>query len=591
MVRIGGASAFWGDSVVGPLQLVAHGALDYLVFDYLAETTMAILAAARLKDRDAGYATDFVEVAMRNVLADVARKRIKVLANAGGINPEGCRQALLRLASELGVVVRVAVVEGDDVNDRLGTLGATRADGVTPAALPVHTLSANAYLGALPIARALAEGADIVITGRCVDSALTLAPLMHEFGWPMDDYDRLAAGSLAGHIIECGCQVTGGLYTDWEQVPDWANAGYPVIECSADGSFVVTKPPATGGLVAPLAVAEQLVYEIGDPAEYLLPDVVCDFTAVTIREVGPGRVRVAGARGRAPTDRYKVSVTYRDGFRSAGTMIIIGIDAAAKARRTGEAILERMHGLLAREGMADFRETLVEVIGAETMYGPHARRPASREVMMRVAVVHDERRALELFGREIAPSGTSWSPGTTMPAGGRPVPSPFIKQISCLIVKSSVQALVRLDDRRIEVAVPTGGVPVAPEHPGDPVAASAAAGGVTVPLVRLACARSGDKGDRSNIGIVARRPEYLPFILAQVTPEVVAAYFAHLVAGPVRRYVLPGIHGCNFVLDRALGGGGTTSLRMDPLGKGMGQMLLDLEVRVPADIARDWRAA
>ena len=296
-------------------------------------------------------------------------------------------------------------------------------------------------------------------------------------------------------------------------------------------------------------------------------------------------------RCRQPTDRYKVSATYRDGYRSAGTMIIIGIDAAAKARRTAGAILERMRDLLGRAGMADFRATLIEVVGAETMYGPHARRPASREVMMRVAVVHDERRALELFGREIAPSGTSWSPGTTLPAGGRPTPSPFIKQVNCLIAKSAVRAVVRIDDRCIEVDVPTVGTPVEPEHPGDSVARVAPVAGVGVPLVRLACARSGDKGDRSNIGLVARRPEYLPLILAQVTPAVVAAYFAHLVVGPVRRYVLPGIHGCNFVLDGALGGGGTSSLRMDPLGKGMGQMLLDLEVLVPAELARGWGAA
>ena len=300
VVRIGGASGFWGDSVAGPIQLVERGEIDYLVFDYLAETTMAILASARLKDPAAGYATDFIDSAMRNVLAQVAKKRIRVLANAGGINLESCRQALLRLAAELGVSLRVAVVEGDDVNGRLQELDPVQMDGVTPAEVPAKTLSANAYLGALPVARALDEGADVVITGRCVDSALTLGPLIHEFGWRVDDYDRLAAGSLAGHIIECGCQATGGLHTDWERVPDWADAGYPILECAADGTFVVTKPPATGGLIEPLAVAEQLVYEIGDPKAYVLPDVVCDFTDVRIVGVGEGRVGVSGPRGLAP---------------------------------------------------------------------------------------------------------------------------------------------------------------------------------------------------------------------------------------------------------------------------------------------------
>lgn len=587
IVRIGGASAFWGDSVCGPIQLVERGEVDYLVFDYLAETTMVILAAARSKNPDAGYATDFVEIAMRSVLRDVASKGIKVLANAGGINPEACRRALAVLAAELGVSVHVAVVEGDDVNARLSTLGATLADGVTPALIPANTLSANAYLGALPIARALAEGADVVITGRCVDSALTLGPLIHEFGWHSEDYDRLAAGSLAGHIIECGCQATGGLFTDWEEVPGWADAGYPIIECSSDGSFVVTKPPNTGGLVHPLAVAEQLVYEIGDPAAYVLPDVVCDFSGVEITAAGPGRVHVGGARGRAPTDRYKVSATYRDGFRCSGTMIIIGRDAPAKARRTGRAILDRLRGLLARAGLAYFGQELIEVIGAETMYGPHARAPGPREVMMRVTVTHPDRRALEMFSREIAPSGTTWSPGTTMPAGGRPSPSPLIKQVSCLIPKAAVQAAVRFGGEIIPVMVPAGVPAGAEEGPGDDEVPPAPAGMVAVPLVTIACARSGDKGDRSNIGIIARRPEYLPLILAQVTPAAVANYFAHLIQGPVRRYRLPGIHGCNFVLDGALAGGGTTSLRLDPLGKGMAQMLLDLEVRVPAE----WSAA
>jgi hypothetical protein len=262
-------------------------------------------------------------------------------------------------------------------------------------------------------------------------------------------------------------------------------------------------------------------------------------------------------------------------------MIIIGRDAPAKARRTGRAILDRMRGLLARAGLAYFGQELIEVIGAETMYGPHAHTPGPREVMMRVTVTHPDRRALELFSREIAPSGTSWSPGTTMPAGGRPSPSPLVKQVSCLIPKDAVQAVVCFEDEIIPIAVPAGSPARFEEGPGDAEFPMGPPGVVGVPLATIACARSGDKGDRSNIGVIARRPEYLPLILAQVTPAVVANYFAHLIQGPVRRYRLPGIHGCNFVLDGALAGGGTTSLRLDPLGKGMAQMLLDLEVRVP----------
>src|SRR5688572_25425099 len=285
VVRIGGASGFWGDSSEGPRQLVQSGQIDYLVFDYLAETTMAVLAAARLRKPEMGWATDFVEIAMRDVLADALAKGIRIVSNAGGINPEGCAQALRALAVELGVELRIAVVSGDDVSAQLPAL---RAAGVRDVAsgepLPERMVSANAYLGASAVRDALAAGAQVVITGRCVDSAVTLGPLMHEFGWAEDDWDRLAGGSLAGHIIECGCQATGGLHTDWQDIPDWDRIGYPIVLCREDGSFSVTKPAGTGGRMLRAAVAEQMLYEIGDPGAYLLPDVACDFRAVRIEQ-------------------------------------------------------------------------------------------------------------------------------------------------------------------------------------------------------------------------------------------------------------------------------------------------------------------
>lgn len=600
IVRIGGASGFWGDSAVGAPQLVYQAEIDYLVFDYLAETTMAILAAARNKHAELGYATDFVEVAMRSVLVEVVRRGIKVVSNAGGINPRGCAAALARLADELGVKVRIAVVEGDDVGAQLPALRAAgQRDMFTGAALPERTLSANAYLGALPVAQALAAGADIVITGRCVDSATTLGPLMHAFGWQAGDYDLLAAGSLAGHIIECGCQATGGLHTDWEKVEHWADSGYPVLECRRDGSFVVTKPAGTGGLIAAAAVGEQLLYEIGDPGAYLLPDVVCDFRDVRIEQDGPERVVVSGARGRAPTGSYKVSATYQDGFRCAGTMVIVGIDAVAKARRTGEAILERTRAMFRQRGWQDYSAALVEVIGAETLYGPHARTAQAREVMMRVAVNHPQRDALELFAREIVPAGTSWAPGTTGPAGGRPGVSPLIRQFSFTLPKQAVAVQVVLDGVATAVAMPLDGAePEASAYVQAVATADAEARAdvrsenagteatVSLPLLKLAYARSGDKGNISNIGVIARHPDYLPLLRAQLTPQAVAAYFAHLVRGEVRRYEVPGIHAFNFMLFDALDGGGPGSLRMDPLGKGMGQMLLDLPLAVPLPLAR-----
>jgi hypothetical protein len=583
-VRIGGASGFWGDSSVAAPQLAAVPGIRYLVFDYLAELTMSILAAARAKNPEAGYATDFVEIAARQVLRTCKERGIRLIANAGGVNPAACARALEKLAAELGVTLRIAVVAGDDV---MPLIPALRARGVTDfysgAPLPERVTSANAYFGALPVARALALGADVVVTGRVVDSAVTLGALMHEFGWSAGDYDRLAAGSLAGHLIECGCQATGGLFTDWREVPDWAGMGYPVIECSADGSFIVTKPADTGGLVSVPAVAEQMLYEIGDPANYILPDVVCDFTQVRMEAAGAQRVRVSGARGRPPTGSYKVSATYADGYRSTGTLTITGYEAAAKARRSGEAILERTRAIFRRLGLGDYSGTDLSVLGLEEAYGPHAQSHDLREAVMRLAVSHPQRQALEIFAREIAPAGTSWSPGTTGSLNaGRPSVAPQIKQCAFLLPKSDATPSVSMDGRTESVTVPAGrdaplvpGTDAATECPDIPADAA------TVPLVRLAWGRSGDKGDSSNIGIIARRPEYLPWIAGQVTAAAVARYLGHLVRGRVTRYAVPGIGAFNFVLEAALGGGGMASLRGDPLGKGMAQILLAMPLRVP----------
>ena len=593
VIKIGGASGFWGDSSVGAPQLVASGQIDYLVFDYLAELTMSILASARMKKPELGYATDFVTVAMKSVLRDVASKCIRVVSNAGGVNPQACAAALAALAAEQGVALKIAVVTGDDVMPILAQLQSAQPavqEMQSGAPLPPKVLTANAYLGALPIKAALDAGAQVVITGRCVDSAVTLGVLMHEFGWGASDFDRLAAGSLAGHIIECGCQATGGLFTDWHLVPDWAHIGYPIVECSADGSFVSTKPANTGGLVSTGVIAEQMLYEIGDPANYILPDVVCDFTQVAVRQVGEHRVQVSGARGRAPTDSYKVCATYLDGYKLSAQLTIIGMDAAAKAQRTGEAILERTSGMLQTLGMGSFGRTRIEVLGAESCYGQHAKAQAPREVIMRLTATHGRKDALDLLAREVAPAGTSWSPGTTGSGGGRSGASPSIKQYGFLLAKSALQASVSLDG--IDIPVPAA-------LPGNAALLTATATGrggaqaatslspsapdgdwVEVPLIQIAHARSGDKGNTSNIGLIARDAKWLPLLRQQVTEASVAAYLAHFVKGRVTRFEVPGINAFNFVCEDALDGGGMASLRNDPLGKGMGQILLSMTVKV-----------
>lgn len=592
IVRIGGASGFWGDSSVGAPQLVASGQIDYLVFDYLAELTMSILAGARLKKPELGYATDFVSVAMKAVLNDVVRQGIRVVSNAGGVNPEGCADALAALAAEQGIALTIAVVSGDDVMPLLPELRQQHPavrELQSGAPLPWRVLTANAYLGARPIQAALNAGAQVVITGRCVDSAVTLGVLMHAFGWQPGDHDLLAAGSLAGHIIECGCQATGGLHTDWDTVPDWPNIGYPIVECHADGSFVVTKPAGTGGLVTPAVVGEQMLYEIGDPSAYLLPDVVADFTQVRIEQVGEHRVHVRGARGRAPTESYKVCATYVEGFKCAAQLTIVGFDAVAKARRTGEAILARTSTLFTQHGFGPYSATQLEVLGAESCYGPHAQATQTREAVLRLAVTHARKDALELFAREVAPAGTSWAPGTTGAGGGRSSVSPSIRQYAFLLDKSKVEARVTMDGQRIELppdaeSAAAASAPSSPKNATGAVDAceSFATDAIEVPLIRLAWARSGDKGDTSNIGVIARHPALLPLLREQLTEARVAEWLSHLVKGPVTRYEVPGIGAFNFVCEQALGGGGMASLRNDPLGKGMGQILLAMPVRASA---------
>lgn len=584
-IRIGSCSAFWGDTPEAARQLVQKGELDYLVGDYLAEITMSLLARAKLKNSEAGYTPDFVS-AIAPLLPEIAAKGIKVVVNAGGINPEACRAALQKAAESAGVAIRIAVVEGDDLLPQAEAIRATGpVEMFSGTPFPAKPTSINAYLGAQPIVAALAAGAQIVLTGRCVDSALALAPLMHEFGWTAHDYDRLSAGSLVGHLIECGAQCTGGNFTDWESIEGWDDMGFPIAECAADGSAVITKPEGTGGLVSPATVGEQMLYEIGDPAAYLLPDVSCDWTGVQLEQVGANRVRASGARGRAPTASYKVSTTYGDGFRAIGALLIQGFDAGRKAKRQGEAIVARA-GRLAREyGFGDFAETSVEVIGLEQCYGANAQVSNSREAMLKIGVRHRQREAVEIFGREFAPSATAMAQGTTGLIAGRPGATPVIRLFSFLIAKTSVPITIRLDGQAIPfelaqvAAEEIKGAPV--QRSGDAVPAVPAPSGKVVALRRLAWGRSGDKGNLANIGIIARHPEFVALLREQLTAQRVAAYFAHYVQGEVLRWELPGTHSFNFVLKDVLGGGGMASLRYDPQGKGYAAMLLDIPVQVP----------
>lgn len=588
-VRIGCASAFWGDTSTAAGQLVEGGRLDYLVFDYLAEITMSLLAGARMKDPRAGYATDFVEV-LSPLLSDISRQHIRVISNAGGINPHACAAALQAACDQAGVKLKIAVLLGDDLQPqfkRLSSSGIHEMFNGTP--LPAMCVSTNAYLGAPGIVEALRLGADIVITGRVVDSAVVSAALVHEFGWSWHDYDKLAQAALAGHIIECGAHCTGGNFTDWRDVPDYEHIGFPIVEVSADSQFIVTKPEGSGGLVTPLTVGEQLLYEIGDPRAYLLPDVVCDFTQVKLQQQGKNTVQVHGAKGLPPTNQYKVSATFPDGFRCTASCLIAGIDAVAKARRVSQAIIDKTSEMFSLRGWAPYSEVNIELLGSEATYGPHGQRQDSREVVIKLAVRHPDKQALILFSREIAQAATGMAPGLTGIVGGRPTVYPLIRLFSFLIDKSTCELKIEIAGKRHACALAeldhldAAALPVPFEPPKAWGRADA-----SVALVKLAVARSGDKGNHSNIGVMARQPEYLPWIAEALTPAVIVDWMSHVLDplhGRVERWYLPGTHSLNFLLENALGGGGVASLRIDPQGKAFAQQLLEIQIPVPQSIA------
>ncbi len=593
VVRIGGAGGFLGDSSTAAPQLLKGGQLDYMILDYLAEATMSSLGQLKAARPDQGFARDFTEWVWKDNLQELKAQGVKIITNAGGLNPHACRARMEELATAAGLSFKIAVVEGDDLMDRLGDLSALGlTEMFTGAAFPdpSRVFTANAYFGGRPIAAALAAGADMVITGRVVDSALALGPLMHEFAWTDEDYDLLSAGSLAGHVIECGAQATGGLFTDWEDVPDWAHIGYPVIECQADGSFVVTKPPGTGGLVSPAAVAEQILYEVGDPQGYALPDVVCDFTQVKVEAVGPDRVRVTGARGYPASGAYKVCITFEDGYRFIGAMPVVGRDAARKAQRQAQALLERLGDMLRDRNLPPLRDSRFELLGAESSYGAQAQPAAQavREVVARVGAEHESAQALGLLAREFASPTTSMSVGSTGWFGGAPTITPVARVYSVMLPRGEVPAVVSLDGKTFTVeAVPppkpfATAMVVRPEVPAEPAEEAV----IQVPLIDLAWARSGDKGDAFNIGVIARQPEYLPWIRKALSPAAVLAFFAHEFEGAqapqVIAYELPGLQALNLHCLQALGGGQFSSLRLDPLAKGKAQQLLDMPIAIPA---------
>lgn len=441
-IRIASGQGFWGDLLTAPIDQVTKGPIDYMMMDYLAEVTMSIMQKQKRKDPKLGYAKDLVEL-IEQILPICVEKNIKVITNGGGVNPISCSEAIVEVARRLGIKkLKVGVVLGDDILDRIDELRTQGIElknmesGESLDSIRDRLQSANVYFGAFPIVEALQQGAQIVITGRTTDTGLTLAPMIYEFGWKSDDWDKLAAGTVAGHILECGGQASGGNFSgDWRSVPDLAHIGFPIAEAYPNGEIVITKHEKTGGLVSLATVKEQLLYEIGDPKEYITPDCVADFTTIQLEDAGPNRVKVYGVKGKPATAYYKVSMSYLDGYTAVGTLTYSWPDALEKARKADEILRTRLNDL-----NLEFEEIRTEFVGYNSCHGPLAT-PLTElnEVVLRVGVRSQDYKAVERFGKEIAPLILTGPPGVTGFSGGRPKPSEVISYWPALIPKSAVK--------------------------------------------------------------------------------------------------------------------------------------------------------
>ena len=579
-IRIANAGGYWGDDLAQFRRQVELGPTDYVTLDFLAEVTMSILQKQRARDPRAGYARDFI-AQVEETLDLLVSRNVRAITNAGGVNPRGCRDALLEMAARRGVALDVAAVVGDDLMDRIDELNTSGAplddmdNGTRFATVRERVSSANAYYGAWPVVEALASGARVVVTGRCTDTGITLAPMIHAFGWAADDWDRLASGIVAGHIIECGAQSTGGNFTDWRRVKRFETIGYPVIEVAPDGSFVVTKHGGTGGAVSVRTVKEQLVYEMGNPRSYITPDVIADFGTIRLEQAGRDRVRVWGVKGRPAPPSLKVSAAYADGWKATGTLIISAPDAAEKAREFARLFWKRL-GL-------EFAATHTELVGHSACWGPVAPHVDPPEVLLRLSVRDHDRAKIEAFGKLVPAVILSGPPGVAV-TGGRPQPQEVVAYWPALVPRDLVKPRLVTSEGELPLEWPTPLLPVAkpaalPRH--EFPKAKGAAGTVRVPLSRLAHARSGDKGDTANIGVVARSPEIYPWLAKTLTAAVVKKRFKGICLGKVERHEVPNLGALNFLLHASLGGGGTVSLRLDAQGKTLSHALLAMEVRAP----------
>ncbi len=591
-IRIGNAGGYWGDDLDAFARQLRGGRLDYITMDFLAEITMSILRRQQLKNPELGYAADFLGQ-LDQTLPEIVARGVRVITNAGGMNPAGLGRRIRELARAKGLDVKVGVVDGDDIRERLDELTAAgerftnMETGADFSGVRDRVVSANAYLGAEPVVAALDAGCQIVVTGRVTDTGITLAPMIHEFGWAMDDWDKMAAGIVAGHIIECGAQASGGNLTDWQEVPSFRDIGYPIIEMKPSGEFTVTKHAGTGGLVNLKTVKEQLVYEMGDPAQYISPDGVAFFDTIRVADGGRNKVRVSGVRGGPAPAMFKVSMAYEDGWKADGEVLVCGPDVKAKAAALADVFW--------RKAGATFARTETALVGAGSIWPDSLNRYEPNEIFLRFGVRDPDRDKLEAFAKALPALILAGPSGMAVSTRGRPRPQQVMAYWPALLRRDRVAARVlvlepggREHERTIEF--PVRGDAAEPVRSDEPRARRPAVrftgAKKRVPLRRLCYARSGDKGDTSNIGVLARSPRIYAWLRGYLTAARVKRFFGDKVKGTVTRYELDNLEGLNFLLEEALGGGGTASLLVDPQGKTMSQALLQMEVPAPASLLR-----
>ena len=587
-IRIGNAGGYWGDDPDALKNQVLGGELDFITIDYLAEITMSIMNKQKLRDPSLGYAKDFLKH-LDPVFEEVVKRGIKIITNAGGVNPVSLANELNKLAESKGLKgVKIAVVEGDNILDSIDQLSEKGIDfsnmetGEPYNLIKGKVLSANLYFGAVPVVEALKQGADIVITGRVTDTGITLAPMIYSFNWDTKDYDKLAAGIVAGHILECGAQSTGGNFTDWEKVPSFDNVGYPIAEVYEDGTFVITKHESLDGMVSVDTVREQLVYEMGDPKNYITPDVIADFSTIKLEEVGENKVRVSGIKGHPPTDLLKVSISYQDGYKASGAIIISAPDARKKAEKFAEIFWKRV-GI-------EYEDQLTEFVGLNACHRHLAHLEEANEILLRFGVRDHDKTKFERFRRKL-PALILSGPSAVAVTGGAPQVQNVVSYWPALVPQdiSVWKVIVFQNGEKVFEKEgkweKTGGTvrEVKDETNFD----GAKFEGVKVKkakLIEIALGRSGDKGDTCNIGLIARSDLAWEFIGYKITADFVKKLFGDIVKGEVERFEVKNLNAFNFLLHNALGGGGTKSLRIDAQGKTLAHALLNQYIEIPVNV-------